>query len=61
MEKEIVHHKFSLFQIEESVSVLNLPHLMKKCFMYINTFDSLDSAKSAQEKLKYKSIIIPSY
>lgn len=61
---EIYHHKFSLFKLEEEVHnngtfVYNF--VMKSCFKYINTFDTLEKAKVAQKELKEKSIILPSY
>lgn len=64
---EITHHKFSLFRLEKpyrkNIEVIGQfsDMLITPCFEYINTFDSLEQAKSVEKQLKYKSIILPSY
>lgn len=55
---EITHHKFSLFRTEKYFS----PSIIKQgCFEFINTFDSLEEAKSAQKEYEENTIILPSY
>lgn len=63
---EITHHKFSLFQTEEiyydfSYVGDSSSEFAKECFNLIETYNSLEEAKTAQQELKYKTIIIPSY
>ena len=57
--KEIQHNKFSLFRLEKVVQK-HIP-LVEKCFEYIDTYNTLEEAQSAQKEFKNKSIILPSY
>jgi len=59
--KDTVHNKFSLFQLEEYLFFDDVETLSKNTFILLGTFDSLDEAKASQEKLKVKTIIIPTY
>lgn len=51
--KEIIHHKFSLFLVEDIFG--------EECFRYIDTFNTLEEAQEEQSKDNMKSIILPSY
>lgn len=59
--KDIVHHKFSLFQLEKYLFFDDVDTLSENTFILLGIFDHLEDAKAAQEKLKVKSIILPSY
>lgn len=59
--------KFSLFQLEK-LYYKGLSYvgefggmITEKCFIYIDSYDSLDDAKFAQKEFKNKSLIIKSY
>lgn len=60
--QQIIHHKFSLFRTEK-VEGESHPTFMvvRGCFEFIETFDSLEEAKSAQKEYKESTIILPSY
>lgn len=58
--KEIVHHKYSLFKLENLYGTKELS-FSRACFEYINTFNSLDEAQDHQKHITEKTIIIPSY
>lgn len=51
----ITHHKFSLFIIHPTWKIT------RGCFEFINTFNTLEEAKSAQKEYEEKTIILPSY
>lgn len=61
---EIHHHKYSLFFIEEryetSYSQIG-DYLSKKCFEYIDTFDTLKEAQEEQKEYDLKTIILTSW
>lgn len=60
--EQITHHKFSLFRTEriegEQQSTFRVT---RSCFEFIETFNSLEEAKSAQKEYKENTIILPSY
>lgn len=58
--KEIAHHKFSLFLLETEFGGF-VSCLYQECFQYIEAFSSLDEAQDAQKEYKQKSIILTSY
>lgn len=59
---EITHHKFSLFRTEIiEKDVHSNWRISRGCFEFIETFDSLEEAKSAQKEYKESTIILPSY
>lgn len=65
--KEIQHNNFSLFRLEKTFHK-GLRYvgefgsiITENCFEYIDTFDSLELAQSAQKEYKQKTIIIPTY
>lgn len=56
--------KYSLFFIEEKYETSYTPigvNLTKKCFDYIDTFDTLEDAIKEQKEYDLKTIILPSY
>lgn len=62
--KEITHHKYSIFFLEEFIDREYAQigtYLSKPCFEYIDTYDTLEEAQSTQKEFKNKSIIIPTY
>lgn len=66
-----MEQKFSIFQVERVLHgyTWNLGRddeeisesLSERCFIYLDTYNTLDEAKIAQKELKQKSIILPSY
>lgn len=62
--EEITFHKYSLFFIEEryetSYSQIG-DSFSKKCFEYIDTFDTLEEAMAEKKEYDLKTIILPSY
>lgn len=59
--KNIIHHKYSLFQLEKYLFFDDVETLSENTFILLGTFDSLDEAKAAQDKMNMKTIILPSY
>lgn len=60
--EQITHHKFSLFITERTENETHPAWKMTKgCFEFINTFNTLEEAKSAQKGYKEETIILPSY
>lgn len=61
---EIHHHKYSLFFIEERYETDYSQigsSFFKKCFEYIDTFDTLKEALSEQREYDLKTIILASW
>lgn len=59
---EIIHHKFSLFITEKTENPTHPAFkITKGCFEFINTFDTLEEAKSAKKEYEEETIILPSY
>lgn len=58
--KEITHCKYSLFLLERNYGGWG-SDLMIECFEHIETFDTLEEAKSAQKEYKQKTLILPSF
>lgn len=65
--KEIQHNKFSLIQIERKVHISSSyigefsPTVIEKCFIFLETCDTLEEAQSAQKEYRQKTIILTSY
>lgn len=57
---EITHNKFSLFRTDK-YRYITENVVTNSCFEFIETFDSLEEAKSAQKEYKESTIILPSY
>lgn len=54
-------HKFSLFTTETIIAKQGDSLLTKREMDYIETFNTLEEAKSAQKEYEEKTIILPSY
>jgi len=60
--EQITHHKFSLFRVEKSENDQHPTfRIITSCFEFIETFNSLEEAKSAQKEYEESTIILPSY
>ena len=60
--KEILHHKYSLFQLEGLKFIYGMQEqLLEPCFKLLETFETLEEAQDNAKHIIYKTIILPSY
>lgn len=55
----MTQQKFSLFQLEKDYMFNQ--DFKESCFIYLDTFDSLEAAQEKQQEYDFKTIILPSY
>lgn len=53
--------KYSLFLLEKAVMHNSMAILLEECCIHLDTYDTLEEAKSAQKETKQKTIILQSF